>query len=133
MAFYVCLVFRFVLEPATYGDAEEGCLGRNGAELVTIDFITDAIEALSDFAPVAISYRLDAEHNETCFNDEDGNKIDLAEASALGLALDFEIGLDLPQTLSINPVNKLIASGDDNATMATVCQYKDVFKGVKVT
>ena len=81
------------------------------------------INALTASDPLAVSYRLDAEHNETCFKDEDGNKIDLDEANDLGLNLDFDLDLDQPQNLLVNPLDGSITAAAENSTMATVCQY----------
>ena len=70
--------------------------------MVTIDNVAAAAAAVSASSPLSVSFRLDAEHNETCIKDGEGNKIDFDAAEATGLNLDLDLSVDDPQTLVLN-------------------------------
>ena len=91
--------------------------------MVTIDNVAAAAAAVSASSPLSVSFRLDAEHNETCIQDSEGNKIDFDAAEATGLTLDLDLSVDEPQTLVINSKNGSVFSADTNALLATVCQF----------
>ena len=70
-----------------------------------------------------MSLRLDAEHNETCIRDTNGNKIDLDAMEAAGISLDLDLSVEADQTLTIDPSQGSVTAALDNATLATVCQF----------
>ena len=66
------------------------------------------------------SFRLDAQHNETCFTNANGDKIDL---DSHGFTLDVPLNVEEPHVLVMNEDNGNVTAEVEDATIGTVCQY----------
>ena len=114
--------------PTDYASAQSACealLGSSGS-LVPVSNIASAISAtaknLESFEVLA-SYRLDASHNETCFTDSEGDKVDLDNAEADGFAVAIPLSVETPQSLVIGGAENAVSPVDEGELVGTVCQY----------
>ena len=114
------------MEPSTYAEAVATCYEVENSELINLANFPDALAArdnasngTDDFILLE-SFRLDAQHNETCFTNANGDKIDL-DASAFNVDLPVEVSN--PQVLVMNEGNGNVTSESDDASIGTVCQY----------
>ena len=100
------------------------CSSQGGAELVSVGNFEDALAARDAMAGNATdlveSFRLDAQHNETCFTNANGDEIELGSS---GFNVDLPLEVDNPQVLVINEDTGDITAEEDDATVGTVCQY----------
>ena len=114
------------MEPSTYAEAVATCYEVENSELINLANLPDALAArdnasngTDDFILLE-SFRLDAHHNETCFTNANGDKIDL-DSTAFNVDLPGEV--DNPQVLVMNEENGTVTSELDDASIGTVCQY----------
>ena len=115
---------RLVHEPASYDTALTRCSVELGSELITLLNAEKAFAALPGQAPnyaAVAAFRTDAEHNQTCFRDDDGNKVDLAHAGGVGVDLHSDGQVD--QSLVVSSGNGAVAAVEDGTMVGTVCQY----------
>ena len=96
--------------------------------MVTLANLQDALDAKENAANndpenevgLLESFRLDAQHNETCFTNPNGDKIDLDSS---GFSVDLPVDVANPQVLVMNEENGNITAELEDATIATICQY----------
>ena len=126
----------FVLEPADYATAAASCATAGQAsQLVTLANLQDALDAKDNAAnndpnnglALLESFRLDAQHNETCYTNANGDKIDLDSS---GFSVDLPLAVASPQVLVVNEENGNITAELEDAAMATICQYPPPPEGV---
>ena len=103
--------------------------------MVTLANLQDALDAKDNAAnndpnnglALLESFRLDAQHNETCFTNANGDKIDL---DSTGFSVDLPLDVTNPQVLVMNEDNGNITAELEGATIATICQYPPTLEGV---
>ena len=103
--------------------------------MVTLANLQDALDAKDNAAnnypdnglALLESFRLDAQHNETCFTNANGDKIDLDSS---GFSVDLPLHVASPQVLVVNEENGNITAELEDAAMATICQYPPPPEGV---
>ena len=122
-------LYSFVLEPADYASAVASCAtAGQGSQLVTLANFQDALDAKDSAAnsdpdnelALLESFRLDAQHNETCYTNTNGDKIDLDSS---GFSVNLPSDVASPQVLVVNEENGNITAEQEDATIGTVCQY----------
>ena len=114
---------RYILNPATYDQAQEECASR-GENLVSPNNVILAVEMFRDTN--LGKARLDAVANDTCFRDGDGEKLDLDEIFGDGYSLqlptakssDFVLGFEI-----IGNENEAEIMEKDEL-MTTVCEVQ---------
>ena len=91
------------------------------SELVTLENLNAAQDALSsEDSQTLFTNRIDAHHNETCFTDGNGDKVDV---DGSGFTPDFDASVANPQVLVFSPFAEVVAA-DDNDLFATICQFE---------
>ena len=100
-----------------YDDALADCSSREGESLVSVENVENAIDALQS-SPLAEGIRLNAVSNEVCFQDQDGERVDL-ESRGFNMELPEPEGV---YGLSANADSGDISMAAVDAVLATVCQ-----------
>ena len=95
-----------------------------GSELVTLEDLDSAMATLEQNpgASSTSNIRLDAQHVDNCFQDGNGNLIDLGEDVG-SFAMDLPDTGDVPsQNLALNPHTGAVTAVPGDSLLTTVCQ-----------